>query len=71
MADDLWGHALEQDLAAGAPLATRMRPQSLAEMVGQKEVIGPGSVLRRAIEGDRLFSMIFYGPPGSGKTTLA
>ncbi len=71
MGEGLWGHALEQELAAGAPLATRMRPQILTEMVGQKEVIGPGSVLRRAIEGDRLFSMIFYGPPGSGKTTLA
>jgi len=71
MAEDLLDHALERDLAAGAPLATRMRPQNLAEMVGQAEVIGPGSVLRRAIETDRLFSMIFYGPPGSGKTTLA
>ena len=71
MAEDLLGHALERDLARSAPLATRMRPQNLAEMVGQKDVIGPGNALRRAIEGDRLFSMIFYGPPGSGKTTLA
>lgn len=71
MAHDLLDEALERDLAISAPLATRMRPRNLTEMVGQKEVIGPDSALRRAIEGDRLFSMIFYGPPGSGKTTLA
>lgn len=54
-----------------APLATRMRPKSLAEMVGQQTIIGDGRMLRRAIEQDRLFSMIFWGPPGCGKTTLA
>jgi putative ATPase len=62
------------DLAAvnkAAPLATRMRPRSLDEFVGQEHILGPGKLLRRAIEADRLPSVIFSGPPGSGKTTLA
>ena len=54
-----------------APLATRMRPQSLNDYVGQKHILIPGKVLRRAIDEDRLPSMILWGPPGSGKTTLA
>src|SRR5207247_10711958 len=54
-----------------APLATRMRPRSLQELVGQEHILGPGKLLRRAIEADRLPSVIFSGPPGSGKTTLA
>src|SRR4030066_199321 len=54
-----------------APLAERMRPQKLAEYVGQPHLLGDGCLLRRAIEEDKLFSMIFWGPPGSGKTTLA
>jgi putative ATPase len=53
------------------PLADRMRPHTLAEYVGQPHLLGEGGLLRRAIEEDRLFSMIFWGPPGSGKTTLA
>lgn len=53
------------------PLADRMRPRTLDEFVGQPEVVGPGTVLRRMIEGDRLVSLVFWGPPGSGKTTLA
>jgi len=57
--------------STGAPLATRMRPSSLAEFVGQEHILAPGKLLRRAIEADRLPSVIFYGPPGSGKTTLA
>lgn len=57
--------------SAGRPLADRMRPAVLAEYVGQSELLAPGSLLRRAIQEDRLFSMIFWGPPGSGKTTLA
>lgn len=48
-----------------------MRPRTLDEMVGQKEILGPGKILRRAVEADRLFSLVLYGPPGSGKTTLA
>ena len=53
------------------PLAVRMRPRSLDEFVGQDEIIGKGRLLRRAIEADQLSSLIFYGPPGCGKTTLA
>lgn len=54
-----------------APLATRMRPRTLDEFVGQEHIVGEGHILRRAIASDRLFSMILWGPPGSGKTTLA
>jgi len=54
-----------------APLATRMRPSSLDEFVGQEHVVGPGTVLRRAVEAGELPSMILWGPPGTGKTTLA
>lgn len=54
-----------------APLATRMRPRTLDEFVGQEHLVGPGKALRRAIEEDRLASMVLWGPPGSGKTTLA
>ncbi|HEY2343721.1 MAG TPA: replication-associated recombination protein A, partial [Chthoniobacteraceae bacterium] len=54
-----------------APLAERMRPRSLDEFVGQEHILGPGKLLRRAIEADRISSLIFFGPPGTGKTTLA
>jgi len=54
-----------------APLAARVRPKTLDEIIGQQHLIGPGKPLRRQIEEDRIFSMIFWGPPGSGKTTLA
>lgn len=54
-----------------APLAERMRPKTISEYIGQNHLLGKGSLLRRAIEEDKLFSMIFWGPPGSGKTTLA
>ena len=57
--------------SSAAPLATRMRPRSLEEFVGQEHILGPGKLLRRAIEADRLPSVIFSGPPGTGKTTLA
>ncbi len=56
---------------AGTPLAARMRPRTLDEFVGQEHIVGPGRLLRRAIQADQLSSLIFYGPPGSGKTTLA
>ena len=56
---------------SAAPLATRMRPRLLDEFVGQEHILAPGKLLRRAIEADRLPSVIFHGPPGSGKTTLA
>ncbi|MFA4966369.1 MAG: replication-associated recombination protein A [Thermoleophilia bacterium] len=61
----------DEQVAAEAPLAARMRPRRLAEFVGQGDIVGPGTVLRAAIEGGKLFSMIFFGPPGCGKTTLA
>jgi len=58
-------------LPSQAPLAERMRPQTLDEYIGQRDIIGPGKLLRRAIEADRLSSIILYGPPGTGKTSLA
>lgn len=62
----------ETSAAAGhAPLAARMRPTVLSEVVGQQHVLGEGTLLRRAIEADRFSSLIFYGPPGTGKTTIA
>src|ERR1700748_1402083 len=74
LVQDLFTEQEETDLeGAGeaAPLATRMRPRSLEEFVGQDHILAPGKLLRRAIEADRLPSVIFYGPPGTGKTTLA
>jgi putative ATPase len=69
---DLFDHALKERLASEAPLAARMRPRTVDEYVGQEEIVGPGRLLRRAIEADRLFSsIILWGPPGTGKTTLA
>ncbi len=56
---------------ASAPLADRMRPRTLDEFIGQEQLVGPGRLLRRAIQADRLTSSIFWGPPGCGKTTLA
>ena len=60
-----------QALPKDAPLSVRMRPQSLEEFVGQKHILGEGKLLTRAIESDRVSSLILYGPPGTGKTTLA
>src|SRR5207248_2148490 len=68
---DLFSEAAGRRLNASAPLAQRLRPRSLDDFVGQEHVIGPGRALRHAIEQDRVPSMILYGPPGSGKTTLA
>ncbi len=69
---DLFDHALQERLSHEAPLADRMRPQTLDEILGQDHIIGEGCLLRRAIQADRLFSsIILYGPPGTGKTTLA
>lgn len=61
----------EEHLKKNAPLADRMRPENLDELIGQEHILGDGKLLRRAIESDRLSSVIFYGPPGSGKTTIA
>jgi len=69
---DLFDYAAAELDTAKAPLAARMRPRTLEEFVGQEHIIGPGKLLRRAIEADRLFSsIILWGPPGMGKTTLA
>jgi len=67
---DLFDHALEKDEAAH-PLPERMRPRRLEDFAGQEHVLGPGSALRRAIEADQVPSLILWGPPGTGKTTLA
>jgi putative ATPase len=68
---DLFDSHREHLEDAAAPLAARMRPQTLDDVVGQRHIIGPGRLLRRAIQADQLSSLIFYGPPGTGKTTLA
>ena len=65
------GQLTDGQLANDAPLAARMRPQALDEFVGQSEIMSPGKMLRRAIETDTVSSLIFWGPPGTGKTTLA
>ncbi len=69
--DDLFSAALEERLGRQAPLAERMRPRTLDEVVGQQHLLGPGAPLRTLIEADRLSSMVLWGPPGTGKTTLA
>jgi putative ATPase len=68
---DLFSSAAEDRLRAQAPLAARLRPRSLDDVVGQVHLVGPGKPLRRLVEHDRLTSAIFWGPPGTGKTTLA
>ncbi len=68
---DLFDYMREQNMEREAPLAARMRPTSLEEVVGQEHIIGRDRLLYRAIYADKLSSIIFYGPPGTGKTTLA
>ena len=71
MKDDLFSAAATERLRTQAPLAARMRPRTLDEIVGQRHLVAKGSPLRVLIEADRLSSVIFWGPPGTGKTTLA
>ena len=69
--DEIPRESKEASAATATPLAERMRPQTLDEFIGQEDLLGAGRPLRRAIEGDRLQSIILWGPPGTGKTTLA
>lgn len=71
MADDLFTHAAAQRMRKEAPLARRVAPRSIDDIIGQDHILGPGKILRRAIEADRITSLILYGPPGCGKTALA
>jgi len=68
---DLFDHALQQRQSRDAPLAARLRPRNFDEFVGQEHLLGPDRVLRKAIESDQLPSLVLWGPPGSGKTTMA
>lgn len=68
---DLFDYMRETAKEKESPLASRMRPTTLEEVVGQQHIIGKGKLLYRAIKADKLSSLIFYGPPGTGKTTLA
>ena len=67
---DLFADQRRKNVEQAAPLAVRMRPRTLDEVVGQRHFLGEGMLLRRMIDADRLMSLIFYGPPGTGKTTL-
>ncbi len=68
---DLFDMAAAEELTTRAPLAARLRPRHLDEVVGQRHLLGPGAPLRALVEDDRLSSAIFFGPPGTGKTTVA
>ncbi|MCK4362619.1 MAG: AAA family ATPase, partial [Dehalococcoidia bacterium] len=68
---DLFDYHRQEKVSKEAPLAARMRPRSFEEFMGQEHIVGQGRVLRKTIESDQLMSIIFWGPPGSGKTTLA
>ena len=68
---DLFDYMRENQLKQEAPLASRLRPRTLDEIVGQKDILGKDKLLYRAIRADKLRSVIFYGPPGTGKTLLA
>ncbi len=71
MAEDLFERAAAERMRREAPLARRVAPRTIDELLGQEAILGEGRILRRAIEADRITSLILYGPPGSGKTALA
>lgn len=71
MQENFFTQNLDNNLKRQAPLADRVRPQSLDDFVGQEHIVGEGKILRRLIKADRLNSVVFYGPPGTGKTSLA
>ena len=68
---ELFDYMRQSNMEKEAPLAARLRPTTLDEVVGQEHIIGKDTLLYRAIKADKLSSLIFYGPPGTGKTTLA
>ena len=68
---DLFEYAKSKTMERESPLASRLRPRTLDEVVGQQHIVGKDKLLYRAIKADKLTSVIFYGPPGTGKTTLA
>ena len=68
---DLFEYAKSKTMERESPLASRLRPRTLDEVVGQQHIVGKDKLLYRAIRADKLSSLIFYGPPGTGKTTIA
>ena len=68
---NIFDYMRNNDMEKEAPLAARMRPRTLEEIVGQEHIVGKDKLLYRAIRADKISSVIFYGPPGTGKTTLA
>src|SRR5437773_8820589 len=69
--DNLFKEQHDSNRRKAQPLALRMRPRSIEEFVGQEHILGPGKLLRRMLQADRITSLILYGPPGTGKTALA
>ena len=67
----LFNHSMEGRLRTAAPLADRMRPKNVEEFAGQEHIIGPGTVLRQSVDSGYVPSLVLWGPPGTGKTTLA
>src|SRR5215208_468548 len=68
---DIFADVRDRNRQKARPLAARMRPRTVEEFVGQEHFFGPGKLLRRMLQADRLSSLIFFGPPGTGKTALA